>query len=263
MNAMAQDTAQETERDTPVIFTWADREGSSWWLAVFIFVSFLLHSAAFFLFQGKDPAQPRAIRTAPMVQILTASADPAQRNPESDALLQWIATHDPALVAKVQTVDPAGLLGVTYRPSFQIVRTQPLGAPPEPPTFQVPPARDPLALIRSVSPSEKITPAVVAPQATEVRFSGALLSRAKDHPAFSPREKTTSIVQPTIILAGVNGDGEARFAFVQQACGDNVLDAGALAFVRALNFSKGGDAVQWGTITIAWGDDTVAPAAQR
>ena len=263
MNSTAQETAQETERDTPVIFTWADREGSSWWLAVFIFVSFLLHSAAFFLFQGKDPVPPRAVRTAPMVQILTASADPTQRNPESNALLQWIATHDPALVAKVQTVEPVGLLGVTYRPSFQIVRTQPLGAPPEPPTIQIPSARDPLALIRSISPSEKITPAAVTPQATEVRVSGALLSRAKDRPVFAPREKTTVTVQPTIVLAGVNGDGEARFAFVQQACGDNALDVAALAFVRALHFSRGGDAVQWGTITIAWGDDIIAPPAQK
>lgn len=255
--------AQETERDTPVIFTWADREGSSWWLAVFIFVSFLLHSAAFFLFQGKDPVPPRAVRTAPMVQILTASADPAQRNPEADALLQWIATHDPALMAKAQTVEPVGLLGVTYRPSFRIVRTPPLGAPPELPTIQVPSARDPLALIRSLSPSEKITPVAVAPQATEVRVSDALLSRAKDRPVFAPRERTTATVQPTVVLAGVNGDGEARFAFVQQACGDNVLDADALAFVRALHFSKGGDAVQWGTITIAWGDDIIAPPAQK
>ena len=37
----------DTEFETPVIFTWADRESSSWWLAAFIFLSFLLHSAAF------------------------------------------------------------------------------------------------------------------------------------------------------------------------------------------------------------------------
>ena len=100
-------TAQEVERETPVIFTWADREGSSWWLAVFIFLSFLAHSSAFFLFQGKNPVPPRTVRTAPVVQILSSAGDAASRNSETEALLQWIATHDPALVAKVQPDTPA------------------------------------------------------------------------------------------------------------------------------------------------------------
>ena len=82
----------DTERETPVIFTWADREGSSWWLAVFIFLSFLLHSAAFFIFQGKDPAAPRTVRTAPVMQMLTPPGESAASTPEAAALLQWIAT---------------------------------------------------------------------------------------------------------------------------------------------------------------------------
>lgn len=253
----------EMEAETPVIFTWADREASSWWLAAFIFISFLLHSAAFFVFQGREPAPPRTIRAAPMVQILTATDDPAHHNPETDALLQWIAVHDPALVAKMQTVEPVGLLDVRYRPSYEVIRTQPLGAPPEPPTIQIPPARDPVAMIRSVSPSEKIAPVAVQPQATEVRLSAALQSRVKEPPAFVPTVKTTVTVQPTIVFAGVNGDGETRFAFLQQACGAPALDSDALAFVRGLNFSKTGDSVQWGTVTIAWGDDVIAPAAPR
>ena len=245
----------DTERETPVIFTWADREGSSWWLAAFIFLSFLLHSSAFFLFQGKDPATPRTVRTAPLVQILSASNDPATRSAENDALLQWIATHDPALVAKVQTVEPKGLLDVPYRQSFQTIRTQPLGAPPEPPTIQIPPARDPLALIRSVSPSDKHEVAAPSPQPTQVRLSVALQSRASKMPALTPGTKSAANVQPTILLTGVNAGGETRFAFVQQACGDTALDADALAFARALSFAPADDALQWGTITVTWGDD--------
>jgi len=253
----------DTERETPVIFTWADREGSSWWLAAFIFLSFLLHSAAFFLFQGKNPASPRTVRTAPLVQVLSASNDPAARSPENDALLQWIAMHDPALVAKVQTVEPKGLLNVPYRPSYLTIRTQPLGAPPEPPTIQIPPARDPLALIRSVSPSEKHDIAAITSQPTQVRFSTALQSRATKAPPFVPGTKSSASVQPTSVLAGVNAEGETRFAFVQQDCGDTALDADALTFVRTLRFNPSGDALQWGTITIAWGDDVIAPASQK
>lgn len=248
----------DTEFETPVIFTWADRESSSWWLAAFIFLSFLLHSAAFFVFQGKDPVAPRTVRTSPIVQILTASNDPADRTPEGDALLQWIAMHDPALVAKIQTVEPKGLLDVPYRPSFLTLRTPPLSAPPEPPTIQIPPALDPLALIRSISPSEKATLPSPAPQPTHIRLSSALQSRAPEKLVITPSAKTSTTVESTTVLAGVTAEGEPRFAFVQQASGDRALDAEALAFVRALRFALSGEALQWGTITIAWGDDAIA-----
>ena len=82
-------------------------------------------------------------------------------------------------------------------------------------------------------------------------------------PAITPGTKASATVQPTIVLVGVNAEGEARFAFVQQGCNDNALDADALAFVRALRFSPSGDALQWSTITIEWGDDVIAPAAQK
>ncbi len=246
-----------------MIFTWADREGSSWWLAAFIFLSFLLHSAAFFIFHGKDPVAPRAIRTAPLVQVLSPAGDAATRTAESSALLDWIATHDPALVAKVQTVEPKGLLDVPYRPSFNTVRTQPLGAPPEPPTIQIPPAHDPISLIRSVTPSEKVLPAAPAPQPTQIAFSATLQTRADKTSAFAPKSRATANVQPTTVLAGVNAEGSVRFAFIQDACGEKALDAEALAFVQGLRFSPSGGALQWGTVTVTWGDDTAAPAAPK
>ncbi len=254
----------DTERETPVIFTWSDREGSSWWLAAFIFLSFLLHSAAFFVFHGKDPVAPRAVRTAPVVHILTASNDPAGGSPEADALLQWIATHDPALVARVQTVEPKGLLDVPYYPSYLTLRTPPLTAPPELPTIQIPPALEPLALIRSISPAQRPTVSAPAPQPTEIRLSPSLQSRAPESLRITPGAKTAVTVEPTTVLAGVGAEGEPRFAFVQQASGDRTLDAEALAFVRTLRFAPSGEPLQWGTVTIAWGDDaTNPPAPQR
>jgi len=253
----------DTEDETPVIFTWADREGSSWWLAAFIFLSFLLHSAAFFLFQGKDPALPRTIRTAPLVQILSPGSDSAGHSPEDDALLRWIATHDPALVARIQTVEPKGLLDVPYLPSFQTLRTQPLGAPHESAELQIPPARDPLALIRSVSKPEKLALPVPAPQATQILLPSTLQARSAKMPGFTPHTKVSATVQPMIVLAGVNGEGETRFAFVQQGSGDNALDTEAVAFVRTLRFTPSDEALLWDTLTIEWGDDAIAPAAPK
>lgn len=249
----------DTERETPVIFTWADREGSSWWLAAFIFLSFLLHSSAFFLFQGKNPAAPRIVRTAPPVQFLSATDDPGARSPENDALRQWIAMHDPSLVAKIQTVEPKGLLNVPYHPSFLTLRTQPLGAPPEPPVIQLPPARDPLALIRSITPATKPTIAESAPQPTQVRLSPALQSRQAGKLGIPPRTESDMAVKPTIVLTGVNAEGEPRFAFLQQGCEDRILDDAALTYVRTLRLAPSPDALQWGTVTIEWGDDATAP----
>ena len=106
-------------------------------------------------------------------------------------------------------------------------------------------------------------PVTPEPQITQVRFSNALQSRSKGRPDFSPRTKTNTTVQPTIILAGVNAEGETRFVFLQQASGDDVLDTETLNFVRTLHFAPSGEATQWGTITFAWGDDILAPATQK
>jgi len=250
------------ESTPPVIFSWADPEGSSWWLAAFIFLSFLLHSAAFFIFQGKNRPPIRAPRTAPTVQILSASADPATRSPETIALLEWIATQDPALVARIQTVEPRDLTGVPYRPSFQTVRTQPLAAAPEPLTIQFPVARDPFALIRSLAPQRKVTPPVFSPQATHITASSALQSRLPQNFSMLPEAKADTPVQPTVILIGVSAKGETRFAFLQQGSENPALDSEAAHFIRASRFADGSEDLQWGTVTFAWGDDAVAqPAA--
>jgi hypothetical protein len=248
----------DPESTPPLIFSWADREGSSWWLAAFIFLSFLLHSAAFFVFQGASPLTARAPRTAPTVQLLFPSSEPADRSPEANALLQWIATQDPALVAKIQTVEPGGLIDVPYRPSYLTVRTQPLGAPPEPPTIQFPPARDPLAMIRSLSPQTRTAPTAPAPQPTEINFSSTLKERLSDVPKLIPQTKADKRLQPTTLLIAVSGNGETRFAFLQQRSESPALDSEASAFVRTLRFAPGGGELQWGTVTFEWGDDAVA-----
>jgi hypothetical protein len=248
----------DPESTPPIIFSWADRERSSWWLAAFIFLSFLLHSAAFFVFQGKTPLTARAPRTAPSVQLLSASSDPATRSPEADALLQWIATQDPALVAKIQTVEAGSLLKIPYRPSYQTVRTQPLEAPPEPPTIQFPPARDPIALLRSLSPRIKASPPALAPQSTLVTVSEGLQERLPQVPQLIPQAKADTKLQHTTVLIGVSKVGETRFAFLQQSSESQALDLEASAFARTLRFAPGNDELQWGTVTFAWGDDAVA-----
>lgn len=248
------------EPATSMTFEWKERDGSSWWLAALIFLSFLLHSAAFFLFQGRNRIATRPPGSAPSVQLLTAFAPDGSRSLENEALLQWIDTQDPALIAKIASVEPKGLLHVRYKPSFETMRTLPLGVPDEQTTNEFPPARDPLALIRGAMPRAATQPTALAPQSTRVAISETLAPRTPADLRMLPRSKANKTVEPTTVLAGVSGKGEARFAFLHQRSGDAALDAEAAAFVRTIRFIPSDTNLHWGTITFHWGDDAFADA---
>ena len=249
---------KKEEPTAALTFEWTPREIGSWWLAALIFLSFLLHSAAFFIFQGKTPIAARPPGTAPSVQLLTAFAPDGSRSLENEALLQWIATQDPALIAKNASVEPKGLLDVRYKPSFETMRTVPLGVPDERTTNEFPPAREPLALMRSAMPRAAAQPVAPAPEPTRVAISETLAPRSPAEVRMIPKSKVNTTVEPTTVLAGVSEKGEVRFAMLNRQCGDSQLDAEATNFVRTIRFAPSEQALQWGTITFHWGDDAFA-----
>ena len=237
-------------------FSWR-RQRSSWLLAGFIFAALLFHSATFFLFQTIVPPRIPTPRTAPPVQLLTAvdlNTLPAQDKIDAEAVLNWIATADPAIVARVPDVQPSGLLNIPYRPSYLTPRTAPLGVPPEPASIQFPPARDPLSLIIA-APQAPAAPSVIV-QNTLVTFSASLATRAPASTKFTPTQRSNKPIENTRHLIGVTDKGEVRFSFLQQASGFPALDAEADNFLRTLNFSASSDApITWGIVTFEWGDD--------
>ena len=228
-----------------------------------ILVSALLHSSAFFLFQTKDPSFKPPPRTASAVQLLTPLAPDGSPSAENEALLQWIATQDPALVAAIPSVEPKGLLEVPYRPSFQTVRTHPLGVPPEPATIQFPPPHDPLALIRSATPKQDAEASAVSPQPTRITVSASLGKRVPVDLRMSPSAKAKKLIEPTTVLAGVAANGEVRFTFLQQGSGSAELDAEARAHSEKLHFAPAAEPLLWGILTFAWGDDAFASASGK
>ena len=240
---------------TGLTFDWPDRQPSSWALAGLIFASVALHSAAFFLFQTKEPHVKAPPRPAPSVQLLTPFAPDGTRSAENEALLQWIATQDPALVAHIPSVEPKGLLDVAYRPSFQTIRTHPLGVPPEPATIQFPPPRDPLALIRSAISGREAKPVTLPSQPTIITISATLAARAPGNLRIVPAAKTGKPVEPTTVLVGVGEKGEVRLAFLQQGSGSADLDAEATAYVEKIHFARAAEPMSWGIVTFLWGDD--------
>ena len=234
-------------------FSWR-RQRSSWLLAGFIFAALLFHSATFFLFQTIVPARIATPRTAPPVQLLTPFAPDGTPSPENEAVLNWIATADPAIVARVPDVQPSGLLNIPYRPSYLTPRTAPLGVPPEPASIQFPPARDPLSLIIA-APQTPAAPSVIA-QNTLVTFSTSLATRALASAKFTPTQRSNKPIENTRLLLGVSDKGEVRFSFLQQASGFPALDAEADNFLRTLKFSASSEApITWGIVTFEWGDD--------
>jgi hypothetical protein len=237
-------------------FHWPRLDRSSWVLAGFIFLSLVLHSAAFFLFQASSPIRPPAPRPAQPVQLLTPFGADGSPSPENASLLAWIAAEDPALVASVPDVQPAALLAVEYLPSYREMRTAPQGVPEEPATVQFPSAREPLALILGNNPLPAAPEPLLNPQPTRIEFSAQLSSRAPAT-AFSPAAKVSKAVQPTRILTGINADGEVHFTFLQQpSSGEATLDAEATTFLQGLRFAPAqGTPTVWGFTTFYWGDD--------
>jgi hypothetical protein len=236
------------------LFTWPRRQRSSWALAGFIFLSLMLHSAPFFLFQTAAPHLTPPPRTAHPVQLLTALAPDGKPSPENDELLRWVAANDPAIVSRVPSVEPPALLEVRYSPSFATPRTPPLGVPAEPTTVQFPPARDPLALILGAEPRAAIPPVEITRQETSVSFSATLAARAPAGIRFSPVAKSAKPIEPARVLVGVTPGGEVRFTFIQQTSGEPALDREAIEFLTALRFANA-RAIEWGHATIHWGDE--------
>jgi hypothetical protein len=244
-------------------FHWPKVEGSSWVLAGFIFISLILHSAAFFLFHATVPIRPPAPKTALPVQLLTPLGPDGNPSAENIALLQWIASADPALVARVPDALPLNLMDVPYQPSYAAMRTAPLGVPDVPETVQFPSAREPLALIMSHGPSTAPAASPLPGQQTRIRFSSSLAKRAPS-PNYSPAARAPKAVEPTRLLIGVNADGDVQFAYPQQpSSGSAVLDADALAYAQDLHFAPApGAPLAWGFVTFAWGDDAVILSSQ-
>src|SRR6187399_2895155 len=112
-------------KGTETTFPWPRRHSSSWALAGFIFLSLMLHSAPFFLFQTAAPRLTAPPRKAYPVQLLTPFDADGTRSQENEEVLRWVNANDPAIITRIPVVEPKGLLEITYEPSFATPRTPP------------------------------------------------------------------------------------------------------------------------------------------
>lgn len=240
-----------------MIFDWSSRHRSSWALAGLIFLSLALHSAAFFFVHISTSERQLIPKAAQPIQLLTPFAPDGSPSPENEATLRWIAAEDPAIVARIASVEPSGLLDVPYRPSFAVSRTLPRDTPPEQPTIQYPPARDSMDYIlgadeRPIAPK----PALKA-EPTTVLFHGALQSRAPSELKLSFTVKSPQSLETVQLLTGVAANGEVRFCFIQADSGVPAMDAEAVRLVSAIRLAAASEPLVWASVSVRWGIDAV------
>jgi hypothetical protein len=215
-----------------------------------VLLSVTAHGVTFFLFQVADPTRVTVPPPAPEVSLLLPTT------PENRSLLRRIEADDPALVAAAMSVPPPGLLESKYRPSYETVRTAPRTVAESSDPIPIPPAKDPLAIIRSSRPASALASAAPPPVRTRLSFSPELQARAPHSPPQMTFEKRgTAPLKPAKFLVGVTDRGEVRFVFLQHPSGDPALDQQAAAQLPQIDFAHATAPITWGFATVSWGDD--------
>ncbi|MGB8167242.1 MAG: hypothetical protein WCF18_07095 [Chthoniobacteraceae bacterium] len=240
--------------DTGLTFDWPERDRFPLILFGCVFLSLVIHTATFFVFQVVYPQRVTIPPPPPLVSLLTPS------NPENAALLRWIAAEDPALVASARSVTPPNLLDTPYRPSFSTTRTAPLGSVETPVAVQPPPARSALAIIASAAPPPGLEASTALPMRTTLGLSSALADRPVKPPSFRWKQRAAQPLQPLQALIGVNNKGAVQFAFLQRSSGDASIDTEAVAQLERLSFAPGKAPITWAVATVDFGAETYAIA---
>jgi hypothetical protein len=237
----------------PLLFSWEPGKWLPGWLWLFVPVSALAHAASFFLFRVVYPNHPSLPSTPPRVVLLNNSL------PEHAPLLQWIDTHNPALMAP-PSADSAQLplAAPAYRPSFQSIHTEPAQPPGESPAEATPPLFSPLKLLRTAPPQSQQPVPARRPNPTRVQLSTELQRRATGVPAKLASLSPARPMPSPRFLLGVTDGGAVRFIFLQSSSGEDALDQAAAESLLQIAFQPAPTAVLWGFATVEWGD----PAAQ-
>jgi hypothetical protein len=226
-------------------------------LLLFGVFSLLAHAATFFVFQVGYPSHVTIPLQTPQVSLLTGET------PEQQAVMRWIESEDPALIAASSHPVPAGLFEVPYRPSYLTPRTAPRSMPERKEVPERAPGPELSSLLRSVLPAAAGPAAKVERAPTTIVFSASLAGRTL---VATPALKTTVAgpLEDASFMLGVTAAGEVRFALLQRSSGDHATDATALAQLAKARFQpvEGAPEIEWGFADIVWGDDAYPSSAR-
>ena len=224
-----------------------------WTLLGFILLSACVHAFAFFIFQIVYPPAVRAGPPPVQVGLL------APGTPETDAILRWIDSDDPALAAEPGHAPIPGLMTLPYIPSYATVHARPAMAPSTEQPLPYPDGASGLDLVKMAASSPAASPPPSAPAETTLSFSGPLKDAAPESiPSLAGLHEADlgelqPELQPARFLLGVSDRGEVRYVFLQDSSGDKTLDAGASRLLGQVRFRPSAASMTWGFATFFWG----------
>lgn len=248
-----------TASESHLVFAWDQPGRRKWTVTGFLFGSLAFHALCFYAFQIIYPPAVALLPPPGRVSLIAPNTD------ESRVLLRWLEAEDPALATTTQALADAKLFTmptIQHAPSYLTHQPALRDIPPLTTDLRVPSAQPPAPVER---PHPQV-PAVGKIVGTVVRFSPELeaLGTLQSPPAKFAASGHES-PQPAHFRVAANETGEVRYCFVEISSGDPALDEQARKYLALCRFSILHSpssilpSLTWGTATIEWGNDIVAP----
>ena len=250
-----------SESDLGLVFAWEHPRRRRLAIAGFVAGSVVLHALCFYIFQI---IYPPAVALLPPPGRITVIAPNTE---EGRVLLRWLEAEDPALASTTQP--PAGgkslaLPTIQHAPSYLARQPALRELPSSPPDPAVPSAQPPAPAApphAPIQPAPKIAP-------TLVRLSPELEARGTlPRPEMKFTTSGRESPQAAQFRVAVDENGAVRYCFAEKSSGDAALDDQARQYLALCRFSairnpksEIRNDFAWGTATVEWGNDIVAPS---
>jgi TonB family protein len=250
-----------SESDLGLVFVWEHPRRRRLAIAGFVGASVLMHALCFYVFQI---IYPPAVALLPPPGRITVIAPNTE---EGRVLLRWLEAEDPALASTTQPPADGKSLAlptIQHAPSYLARQPALRDIPPSPPDPAVPSAQPP-APVEPPHPPMQMAPKIAS---TLVRWSPELETRgALQRPEMKFTASGRESPQAAQFRVAVDENGAVRYCFVEKSSGDPALDEQARKYLTLSRFSpienrksKIENAFTWGTATVEWGNDIVAPS---
>jgi hypothetical protein len=251
-----------SESDLGLIFSWDHPRPRRLAITGFLVASVVLHALCFYAFQIIYPPAVALLPPPGRVTIIAPNTE------EGRVLLRWLDAEDPALASTTQPPADGKSLAmpmIQHAPSYLMRQPALKDVPPSTPDPALPSARPPAPVEPPHAPIQmaaKIAPTIVR-LSTEFETLGAMQS-----PEMKFTASGNESPQAAQFRIAVNDNGAVRHCFLEKSSGDAALDEQARKHLVLCRFSAirnpkseiRNDFV-WGTATIEWGNDIVAPPA--
>lgn len=251
-----------SESDLGLVFAWDQPLRRRLATTGFLVASVVLHALCFYAFQIIYPPAVALLPPPGRVTVIAPNTE------EGRALLRWLEAEDPALASTTQPPADGKSLAmptIQHAPSYLTRQPALKDGPPSPPDPAVPSAQPPAPVELPDAPIQmvaKIAPTIVR-LSTELETLGAMQS-----PEMKFMASGHESPQAAQFRVAVNENGAVRYCFLEKSSGDTALDEQARKYLALCRVSairnpkpETRNGFVWGTATVEWGNDIVAPPA--